>query len=44
MNDIFKKIEINLDYSYLLIARQSVLNEPYSNIKKTLLNDFGNIK
>ena len=44
MNDIFKKIEINLDYSYLLIARQSVLNDPYNNIRKILLNDFGNIK
>ena len=44
MNYILKKIEINLDYSYLLIARQSVLNEPYNNIRETLLNDFGNIK
>ena len=28
----------------LLIAKISVLNEPYENIKQTLLNDFEKIK
>tara|TARA_B100000427_G_scaffold302489_1_gene286364 strand:+ start:324 stop:665 length:342 start_codon:yes stop_codon:yes gene_type:complete len=44
MNDAVKKININLEYCYLLIAKISVLNEPYDNIKQTLFSDFGKIK
>ena len=44
MNDAAKKINLNLKYCYLLIAKISVLNEPYENIKQTLFSDFGNIK
>jgi len=44
MNDAVKKININLEYCYLLIAKISVLNEPYENIKQTLFSDFGKIK
>ena len=39
-----KKIDINLMYCYLLIAKISVLNDPYENIKQTLLADFEKIK
>jgi len=44
MNDAAKKIDLNLKYCYLLIAKISVLNEPYENIKQTLFNDFEKIK
>ena len=44
MNDATKKININLEYCYLLIAKNSVLNDPYKNIKKTLFGDFEKIK
>ena len=44
MNDAVKKIDINLRYCYLLIAKISVLNDPYENIKQTLLSDFEKIK
>ena len=44
MNDASKKININLKYCYLLIAKVSVLNDPYENIKKILHADFEKIK
>ena len=44
MNDASKKINLNLKYCYLLIAKISVLNEPYENIKETLFSDFRKIK
>ena len=44
MNDAIKKININLKYCYLLIAKVSVLNDPYENIKQTLHADFEKIK
>ena len=44
MNDASKKINLNLKYCYLLIAKISILNEPYENIKQTLFNDFEKIK
>ncbi len=44
MNDVAKKIDLNLKYCYLLIAKISVLNEPYENIKQTLFTDFKKIK
>ncbi len=44
MNDIIKKTNMNLNYSYLLIAKSSILNNEYNNIKETLFLDFGKIK
>ena len=44
MNDANKKLNLNLKYCYLLIAKISVLHEPYENIKRTLLSDFEKIK
>jgi len=44
MNDAVKKININLKYCYLLIAKVSVVNDPYENIKQTLHADFEKIK
>ena len=44
MNDATKKININLNYCYLLIERTSILNDPYENIKQTLFAEFEKIK
>ena len=44
MNDATKKININLNYCYLLIARTSILNDQYENIKQTLFAEFEKIK
>ena len=44
MNDAIKKINLNLKYCYLLIAKISVLSDPYEKIKQTLFTDFEKIK
>ena len=44
MNDAIKKISLNFNYSYLVIAKNPVLNNKYSNIKKTLFSDFERIE
>ena len=44
MNDAIKKISINLNYSFLVIAKSSMLNNEYKNIKETLFQDFEKIK
>ena len=43
-NDAIKKISINFNYSYLVIAKNKVLNNEYENIKKTLFTNFERIK
>ena len=44
MNDATKKLDLNLKYCYLLIAKISILIEPYENIKRVLFSDFQKIK
>ena len=44
MNDANNKLNLNLNYSYLLIARSSVLKDQFEIIKKTLFSDFEKIK
>ena len=44
MNDSFKKISIKLDYSYLVIAKPTMLNNEYTNIKEKLFQDFEKIQ
>ena len=44
MNDAFKKISIKLDYSYLVIAKSTMLNSEFNNIKETLFQEFERIK
>ena len=44
MNDAVKKISINLSYSFLVIAKSSMLNNEYKNIKETLFQDLEKIK
>ena len=44
MNDAFKKIPIKLNYSYLVIAKPTMLNNEFNNIKETLFQEFERIK
>ena len=39
-----KKISLKLKYSYLVIAKSSMLNDNYTNIKETLFQSFEKIK
>ena len=43
-NEIVKKIPLNLNYSYLVIAKITMLNSDYMKIKETLFADFKKIK
>ena len=43
-NDAVKKISINFNYSYLVIAKNTVFSDDFTNIKKTLFSDFERIK
>ena len=43
-NDAVKKISINFNYSYLVIAKNTVFNDDFTSIKKTLFSDFERIK
>ena len=44
MNDAMNQISINLNYSYLVIAKITMLNNKYIKIKDTLFEDFKRIK
>ena len=44
MNEAVKKISINFNYSFLVIAKSSMLNNEYKIIKETLFHDFEKIK
>ena len=44
MNDACKETSINLKYSYLVIAKPTMLNNDYLNIKETLFKDFERIR
>ena len=44
INEAVKKISIKLKYSYLVIAKPTMLNNDYTNIKETLFLSFKNIK
>ena len=44
MNDAIKKISLNFNYSYLVIAKITMLNKEYQVIKDTLFQDFKKIK
>ncbi len=40
MNDAYKNISINLNYSYLVIAKPTMLNNEFKMIKETLTKEF----
>ena len=44
MNDTVKKTSINFNYSYLVIAKITMLNNEYAIIKDTLFQDIKKIK
>jgi ribonuclease P protein component len=44
VNEIVKNISINFNYSYLVIAKITMLNNEYIKIKETLFEDFKKIK
>ena len=44
INEAIKKISIKFDYSYLVIAKPTMLNNEYTNIKETLFQSFKKIK
>ena len=44
VNEAIKKISVKFDYSYLVIAKSTMLNNEYKNIKETLFRDLEKIK
>ena len=44
MNEAVKKLSINFNYSYLVIAKMTMLNNEYAIIKETLFQDIEKIK
>ena len=44
MNESVKKIKLNLNYSYLLIAKKTIFEDSYEKIKEILFADFKKIK
>jgi len=43
-NDLIKKISIKFNYSYLVIAKPTMLNTEFKDIKETLFQEFKKIK
>ena len=44
MNDACKETSINLKYSYLVIAKPTMLNNEFKKIKETLFREFERVK
>ena len=44
IDDAVKKISIKFDYSYLVIAKPTMLNNEYTNIKETLFQSLKKIR
>jgi len=44
INDAVKKITLKFDYSYLVIAKPTMLNKEYTIIKKTIFGDLDKIQ
>ena len=44
INDAVKKINLKFDYSYLVIAKPTMLNKEYTIIKETLFGDMEKIQ
>ena len=43
-NEAVKNLSLKFDYSYLVIAKKTILNEEYSDVKKTMFNELNKIK
>ena len=44
VNDAVKKVSLKFDYSYLVIAKPTMLNNEYTIIKETLFRDLESIR
>ena len=44
INDAIQKISINLHYSYLVIAKSTMLNNEFKKIKETFFEEFRKIR
>ena len=44
VNEAVKKVKLKFDYSYLVIAKSTMLNNEFKIIKETLFQDFKKIK
>ena len=44
INEVVKKISLNFNYSYLVIAKATMLNNKFTIMKETLFADFKRIK
>ena len=44
INDAVNEISVKFNYSYLVIAKATMLNNEYKNIKETLFQDLEKIK
>ena len=44
MNQLLKIIKINLNYSYLIIAKKEIIDAKFFDIKNSLLKDYKKIK
>ena len=42
-NEAVKTFPLNLDYSYLIIAKETILKNDYKEIKKTMFNELNRI-
>ena len=44
MNEAVKKVSINVNFSFLVIAKPTMLNSDFKNIKESLFQEFKKIK
>ena len=44
VNDVVKKVSLKFDYSYLVIAKPTMLNNEYTIIKETLFRDLERVR
>ena len=44
MNEALMKMDLNLNYSYLLIAKKKIFDDEFQLIKETIFNDLERIK
>ena len=44
VNNAIKEVSIKFNYSYLVIAKSTMLNNDYKNIKETLFQDLEKIE
>ena len=44
VNQVIKNMPLKLNYSYLIIAKENIINQKYLNIKKAMFYEFNKIK